>query len=167
MDVSRIIQRSSDKDGGEEKADGPSGQRMDVSGGDDAASTGGDSRVSSYAELQRAVQGALESESRLSTSDKVALALEVLRARQLELDLAQTKNNIEYLVSSQSMAPRSLRAVIPSSTVKGLPVGATIEIRNGRFTLSPTTNDPNALFLTLELQSYGQQTDNDEGRTRE
>mmetsp|Transcript_164 Transcript_164/g.505 ORF Transcript_164/g.505 Transcript_164/m.505 type:complete len:177 (+) Transcript_164:117-647(+) len=130
-------------------------------------SKGASNRNSPYVELQKAVKEALESESRLSTSDKVALALEVLRARQLELDLAQTRTNIESLVSSQSMTPRSLRAVVPADKVTGLPVGSPIEIRTGKFTLSPSNNDPAALFLTLELQNYGQPTENGDARSRE
>jgi hypothetical protein len=111
---------------------------------------------SPYADLQRAVHAALESRTpALTTSDKVALALEVLRARQLELDLAQARNNIEALVSKSGSAPRTLRAVIPASTVRGLPVGTPVEITAGKFLLSPTTNDPQALFLTLELQAFG------------
>lgn len=109
-----------------------------------------------YSDLQRAVHSALENKTHaLSTSEKVALALEVLRARQLELDLAQARSNIEALVSKTGSAPRTLRAVIPASTVKGLPVGTPIDIATGKFLLSPTTNDPQALFLTLELQSFG------------
>jgi hypothetical protein len=111
---------------------------------------------SPYADLQHAVHAALESRTpALTTSDKVALALEVLRARQLELDLAQARNNIEALVSKSGSAPRTLRAVIPASTVRGLPVGTPVEITAGKFLLSPTTNDPQALFLTLELQAFG------------
>lgn len=111
---------------------------------------------SPYSDLQKAVHNALENKTHaLSTSEKVALALEVLRARQLELDLAQARNNIEALVSKTGSAPRTLRAVIPASTVKGLPVGTPIDIAMGKFLLSPTTNDPQALFLTLELQSFG------------
>lgn len=109
-----------------------------------------------YADLQKAVHNALESRTNaLSTSDKVVLALEVLRARQLELDLAQARTNIEALVTNSGSAPRTLRAVIPSSTVRGLPVGTPVDITKGRFLLSPTTNDPQALFLTLELQNFG------------
>lgn len=112
--------------------------------------------ASPYSDLQRAVHNALENKSAaLTTSDKVALALEVLRARQLELDLAQARNNIEALVTKTGSAPRTLRAVIPASTVKGMPVGTPIEISSGKFLLSPTTNDPQALFLTLELQNFG------------
>lgn len=115
--------------------------------------------VSPYINLQRAVHAALESKApALTTSDKVALALEVLRARQLELDLAQARNNIEALVTKSGSAPRTLRSVIPSSTVKGLPIGTPIEINAGKFLLSPTTNDPQALFLTLELQNFGERT---------
>lgn len=111
-----------------------------------------------YADLQRAVHNALENKTAaLTTSDKVALALEVLRARQLELDLAQARNNIEALVTKTGSAPRTLRAVIPASSVKGLPVGTPVEIGKGKLLLSPTANDPQALFLTLELQSFGEQ----------
>lgn len=114
--------------------------------------------ASPYSDLQRAVHNALESKTAaLTTSDKVALALEVLRARQLELDLAQARNNIEALVTKTGSAPRTLRAVIPASTVKGLPVGTPIDVSTGKFLLSPTTDDPTALFLTLELQSFGPQ----------
>lgn len=113
--------------------------------------------ASPYTDLQRAVHTALESKApALTTSDKVALALEVLRARQLELDLAQARNNIEALVTKSGSAPRTLRSVIPASTVKGLPIGTPIEITAGKFLLSPTTNDPQALFLTLELQNFGE-----------
>lgn len=113
-----------------------------------------------YSDLQRAVHNALENKTAaLSTADKVALALEVLRARQLELDLAQARSNIEALVTRSGSAPRTLRAVIPASTVKGLPVGTPVDIAAGKFLLSPTTNDPQALFLTLELQSFGQPPD--------
>lgn len=114
--------------------------------------------VGPYFDLQQAVHNALEGKTAtLTTSDKVALALEVLRARQLELDLAQARNNIEALVTKASTTPRTLRAVIPASTVKGLPVGFPIDISNGKFLLSPTHNDPQALFLTLDLQSFGPQ----------
>lgn len=113
---------------------------------------------SPYTELQRSVHAALDSKDgpALTTSDKVALALEVLRARQLELDIAQARDNIEALVTKRGSGPRTLRSVIPASTVKGLPVGTPLEITAGKFILSPTTNDPRALFLTLELQSFGQ-----------
>lgn len=122
------------------------------------AARGPDHAVGPYFDLQQAVHNALEGKTAtLTTSDKVALALEVLRARQLELDLAQARNNIEALVTKASTTPRTLRAVIPASTVKGLPVGFPIDISNGKFLLSPTTNDPQALFLTLELQSFGPQ----------
>lgn len=112
---------------------------------------------SPYVDLQQSVHAALESKDGpgLTTSDKVALALEVLRARQLELDLAQARNNIEALVTKKGSAPRTLRSVIPASTVKGLPVGTPVDISAGKFLLSPTTNDPQALFLTLELQHFG------------
>lgn len=112
---------------------------------------------SPYVDLQQSVHAALESKDGpgLTTSDKVALALEVLRARQLELDLAQARNNIEALVAKKGSAPRTLRSVIPASTVKGLPVGTPVDISAGKFLLSPTTNDPQALFLTLELQHFG------------
>ncbi|KAI0562769.1 hypothetical protein FGB62_54g119 [Gracilaria domingensis] len=111
---------------------------------------------SPYSELQKAVHNALESRTpALTTADKVALALEVLRARQLELDLAQARSNIEALVSNSGSAPRTLRAVIPSTAVKGLPVGTPVEIERARFLLTPTTNDPQALYLTLELQGFG------------
>lgn len=111
---------------------------------------------SPYTYLQHAVHNALENKATLTTSDKVALALEVLRARQLELDLAQARNNIEALVTKTGSAPRTLRSVIPASSVKGLPVSTPVEISRGKFLLSPTTNDPQALFLTLELQSFGE-----------
>lgn len=115
--------------------------------------------ASPYSDLQRAVHNALESKTNaLTTSDKVALALEVLRARQLELDLAQARNNIEALVTKTGSAPRTVRAVIPASTVKGLPVGTPIDISNGKLLLSPCSNDPRALFLTLDLQSFGPPT---------
>lgn len=115
-----------------------------------------------YTDLQKAVHNALENkEAALTMSDKVALALEVLRARQLELDLAQARNNIEALITKTGSAPRSLRAVIPASTVKGLPVGTPVEIGRGKFLLSPTTDDPQALFLTLELQSFGPEREHD------
>ncbi|PXF48402.1 hypothetical protein BWQ96_01862 [Gracilariopsis chorda] len=111
---------------------------------------------SPYSELRKAVHNALESRApALTTADKVALALEVLRARQLELDLAQARSNIEALVNNSGTAPRTLRAVIPSTAVKGLPVGTPVDIERARFLLTPTTNDPQALFLTLELQSFG------------
>lgn len=112
---------------------------------------------SPYIDLQQSVHAALESKDGpgLTTSDKVALALEVLRARQLELDLAQARNNIEALVTKKGSAPRTLRSVIPATTVKGLPVGTPVDISAGKFLLSPTTNDPQALFLTLELQHFG------------
>lgn len=109
-----------------------------------------------YSDLQKAVHSALESQQNLTTSDKVALALEVLRARQLELDLAQARNNIEALVTKSGSGPRTLRAIVPASTVKGLPVGTPVTIEKGRVMLSPTTNDPQALFLTLELQRFGE-----------
>jgi hypothetical protein len=114
--------------------------------------------ASPYTDLQRSVHAALESKEgpSLTTSDKVALALEVLRARQLELDLAQARNNIEALVTKTGSAPRTVRSIVPASCVKGLPVGAPIDIQRGKFLLSPTTNDPQALFLTLELQHFGQ-----------
>ncbi|CAN8070902.1 unnamed protein product [Agarophyton chilense] len=111
---------------------------------------------SPYSELQKAVHNALESRTpALTTADKVALALEVLRARQLELDLAQARSNIEALVSNSGATPRTLRAVIPSTAVKGLPVGTPVDIERARFLLTPTTNDPQALYLTLELQGFG------------
>lgn len=111
---------------------------------------------SPYSELQKAVHNALESRApALTTADKVALALEVLRARQLELDLAQARSNIEALVNNSGTAPRTLRAVIPSTAVKGLPVGTPVDVERARFLLTPTTNDPQALFLTLELQTFG------------
>lgn len=124
----------------------------------EAASGRAENASSPYTDLQQSVHAALESKDGpgLTTSDKVALALEVLRARQLELDLAQARNNIEALVTKTGSAPRTLRSVIPASTVKGLPVGTPVEISAGKFLLSPTTNDPQALFLTLELQHFGE-----------
>mmetsp|Transcript_8660 Transcript_8660/g.21563 ORF Transcript_8660/g.21563 Transcript_8660/m.21563 type:complete len:144 (-) Transcript_8660:89-520(-) len=107
-----------------------------------------------YAGLQSSVQAALDSRA-LEQADKVALALEVLRARQLELDLCQARKNIDVIVSKSGPTPRSLRAVVPASTVKGLPVGVPVEVHKGRITLTPTSNDPSALFITIDLQEYG------------
>lgn len=114
-----------------------------------------------YTNLQKSVRTALGSQNgySLTTSDKVALALEVLRARQLELDLAKARTNIEALVTNRGSAPRTLRSVVAASAVKGLPVGTPIEITTGKFLISPTANDPNALFLTLELQHFGETVD--------
>lgn len=132
-------------------------ERQEATGASPAAPDVPSQIPSPYADLQRAVHAALESRTpALTTGDKVALALEVLRARQLELDLAQARNNIEAIVTKTGSAPRTLRSVIPTSTVRGLPIGTPIEITSGKFLLSPTTNDPQALFLTLELQSFGQ-----------
>lgn len=124
--------------------------------GDVIAAASNASAESPYTDLQKSVQTALESkENVLTTSDKVALALEVLRARQLELDLAQARKNIEALVSREGSAPKTLRSVIPASMIKGLPVGAPIDITKGKFLLAPTPNDPEAFFLTLDLQGFG------------
>lgn len=141
----------------EANAEDPPADDSVIAAAAQAAAGVAEDAASPYTDLQRSVHRALESKDghALTTSDKVALALEVLRARQLELDLAQARNNIEALVTKTGSAPRTLRSVIPASTVKGLPVGTPVEISAGKFLLSPTTNDPQALFLTLELQHFG------------
>lgn len=109
-----------------------------------------------YQELRDIVQEALKGGNKeLTTSDKVALALEVLRARQLELDLAQARENIESLVTKDGQAPKILRSVLPASAIKGLPVGTPVDITKGRLLLESTPNDPEAYFMTLELLGYG------------
>lgn len=115
-----------------------------------------------YTKLQTSVRTALDSQNghSLATSDKVALALEVLRARQLELDMSQARTNIVDLVTNRGSAPRTLRSVVAASAVKGLPVGTPIEITAGKFLISPTASDPDALFLTLELQHFGKAVKN-------
>mmetsp|Transcript_7578 Transcript_7578/g.13728 ORF Transcript_7578/g.13728 Transcript_7578/m.13728 type:complete len:287 (+) Transcript_7578:46-906(+) len=109
----------------------------------------------SYAEIQQKVNESLNEES-LTASDKLALSMEILRARQLELDLLQARSNIEALVTKATATARTLRAVIPSVAVHGLPLNTPIELSHATMTLR-SANDPSATFLSLELHSYGVQ----------
>jgi len=122
---------------------------------DESASRGASSL--SYEELQAKVQHLLGTEDWMTSADKVALALEVLRARQLELDLQQARSNIDSLITRAASSPRTLRAVIPSSAVRGMPVNVPIDLTKARLQLRPTANDPSAMFLSIEIFAFGNQ----------
>mmetsp|Transcript_8998 Transcript_8998/g.19076 ORF Transcript_8998/g.19076 Transcript_8998/m.19076 type:complete len:178 (+) Transcript_8998:150-683(+) len=146
------------QDGGENTVSGALGGNAREQGSNEAlASVARGVSNLSYEELQTKVQRLLETEDWMSSADKVALALEVLRARQLELDLQQARSNIDSLITRAASSPRTLRAVIPSSAVRGMPVNVPIDLTRARLQLRPTANDPSAMFLSIEIFAFGNQ----------
>mmetsp|Transcript_148 Transcript_148/g.450 ORF Transcript_148/g.450 Transcript_148/m.450 type:complete len:172 (+) Transcript_148:221-736(+) len=107
-----------------------------------------------YSELQRKVQRALEApDETLGTSGKINLTLEILRARQLELELERSRQSIQAIVSrGRDSGPRTIKAAVASSAVKDLPVGSFIDIQHAMLRLEPASAESDdVLLMTLVI----------------
>lgn len=116
-----------------------------------------------YDRLKKLIQEALEDPDRLSSPERVALALEVLRTRQLEGELNKTRENIASMLKrgkvrkdggEESKKSRLLRCVMPASSAEGIPLGIPMRIQKARLVLNPTAQDPSAVFLCFHVMDY-------------
>lgn len=150
MDLSRML---SSEHRGEAAYSPPKRARLDAGG----SHAGRSSTETPYGELQRALHQALDSNAAgLTTTDKLELALAVLRARQLEADLVRARDSIKSIVARASPAPVTLHARVPAAASAGLPVGVALDA-SARLLLTPTAGDPAALLLMLEVHAFSAQ----------
>lgn len=109
-------------------------------------------------DLQRDVKKVLEAgegEGGMGMSQKICLTMEVLRARQLEIELEKTRRSIQAMVSrGKHPEARTIKAAVASNAVKDLPVGTLVEIRRGMFSLEPAGSDSNAMLMTLVVEDF-------------
>lgn len=119
----------------------------------------------SYVRLRAAVHAALAAEPpALTPAAKMALALELLRARQLELDLAHARSTMHALVatpqtSHQQQTPpppppssprqQCVRAVVPAAAVVDLPLAVPVLVPNATLLIEPVEADSETVVLTV------------------